>query len=58
MLRHRHRPSREAVARHRRLRRAGRIVTLAEGEISELHVGLEGTMNGLSAPLAERLGRL
>lgn len=25
-----------------------RIITLAEGEISELHVGLKGTMNQLS----------
>ncbi len=32
----------------KRLRFAGvRIVTLAEGEISELHVGLKGTMNAL-----------
>jgi site-specific DNA recombinase len=32
----------------KRLRFAGiRLVTLAEGEISELHVGLKGTMNAL-----------
>ncbi len=32
----------------KRLRYAGiRIVTLAEGEVSELHVGLKGTMNAL-----------
>ncbi|WP_456305957.1 recombinase family protein [Gluconobacter cerinus] len=27
-----------------------KIVTLAEGEISELHVGLKGTMNALFLP--------
>jgi site-specific DNA recombinase len=33
---------------YKRLRFAGvRIITLAEGEISELHVGLKGTMNAL-----------
>ena len=33
---------------YKRLRFAGiRLVTLAEGEISELHVGLKGTMNAL-----------
>jgi DNA invertase Pin-like site-specific DNA recombinase len=33
---------------HKRLTFAGiRLVTLAEGEISELHVGLKGTMNAL-----------
>jgi site-specific DNA recombinase len=32
----------------KRLRFAGvKIVTLSEGEISELHVGLKGTMNAL-----------
>lgn len=38
----------DIAALHKRLRFAGiRIVTLAEGEISELHVGLKGTMNAL-----------
>jgi hypothetical protein len=38
------------------LRFAGvQIVTLAEGEISELHVGLKGTMNALAR--ANRSGR-
>ena len=33
---------------HKHLRFAGvTVVTLAEGEISELHVGLKGTMNAL-----------
>ena len=33
---------------YKRLRFADvRIITLAEGEISELHVGLKGTMNAL-----------
>ena len=33
---------------YKRLRFAGvQMVTLAEGEISELHVGLKGTMNAL-----------
>jgi DNA invertase Pin-like site-specific DNA recombinase len=38
----------DVAALYKRLRFAGiRIVTLAEGEISELHVGLKGTMNAL-----------
>jgi site-specific DNA recombinase len=38
----------DMAALFKRLRFAGvRIVTLAEGEISELHVGLKGTMNAL-----------
>ena len=38
----------DIAAPFKRLRFAGiRIVTLAEGEISELHVGLKGTMNAL-----------
>jgi DNA invertase Pin-like site-specific DNA recombinase len=38
----------DVAALFKRLRFAGiRIVTLAEGEISELHVGLKGTMNAL-----------
>lgn len=38
----------DVAALHKRLTFAGiRLVTLAEGEISELHVGLEGTMNAL-----------
>jgi site-specific DNA recombinase len=36
----------DVAALYKRLSFAGiRIVTLAEGEISELHVGLKGTMN-------------
>jgi DNA invertase Pin-like site-specific DNA recombinase len=35
---------------YKRLKFAGvRIITLAEGEVSELHVGLKGTMNGKHA---------
>ena len=43
----------------KRLRFAGiRIITLAEGEISELHVGLKGTMNALFLKdLAEKTRR-
>jgi len=38
----------DVAALYKRLSFAGiRIVTLAEGEISELHVGLKGTMNAL-----------
>jgi site-specific DNA recombinase len=38
----------DIAALFKRLRFAGiRIITLAEGEISELHVGLKGTMNAL-----------
>ena len=38
----------DVAALYKRLRFAGvRIVTLAEGEVSELHVGLKGTMNAL-----------
>jgi site-specific DNA recombinase len=38
----------DIAALYKRLRFAGiRIVTLSEGEISELHVGLKGTMNAL-----------
>ena len=38
----------DVAALFKRLRFAGiRIVTLAEGEITELHVGLKGTMNAL-----------
>ncbi len=38
----------DTAALYKRVRFAGvRIVTLAEGEISELHVGLKGTMNAL-----------
>src|SRR5689334_14284265 len=38
----------DVAALYKRLRFAGvRIVTLAEGEINELHVGLKGTMNAL-----------
>jgi DNA invertase Pin-like site-specific DNA recombinase len=38
----------DTAALYERLRFAGvRIITLAEGEISELHVGLKGTMNAL-----------
>jgi DNA invertase Pin-like site-specific DNA recombinase len=38
----------DTAAVYKRLAFAGvRIVTLAEGEISELHVGLKGTMNAL-----------
>jgi DNA invertase Pin-like site-specific DNA recombinase len=38
----------DVAALHKRLSFAGiRIVTLAEGEITELHVGLKGTMNAL-----------
>ncbi len=38
----------DVAALYKRLRFAGiRIVTLAEGDISELHVGLKGTMNAL-----------
>jgi DNA invertase Pin-like site-specific DNA recombinase len=38
----------DVAALFKRLRFAGiRIVTIAEGEISELHVGLKGTMNAL-----------
>ena len=38
----------DVAALYKRLRFAGiRLVTLAEGEISELHVGLNGTMNAL-----------
>ena len=38
----------DTAALFKRLRFAGiRLVTLAEGEISELHVGLKGTMNAL-----------
>ena len=38
----------DVAALHKRLRFAGiRMVTLSEGEISELHVGLKGTMNAL-----------
>jgi DNA invertase Pin-like site-specific DNA recombinase len=38
----------DIAALYKRLSFAGiRIVTLAEGEISELHVGLKGTMNAL-----------
>jgi site-specific DNA recombinase len=38
----------DVAALYKRLRFAGiRLVTLAEGEISELHVGLKGTMNAL-----------
>ena len=38
----------DIAALYKRLRFAGiRIVTLAEGEVSELHVGLKGTMNAL-----------
>ncbi len=36
----------DVAALFKQLRFAGvRLVTLAEGEISELHVGLKGTMN-------------
>ena len=38
----------DVAALFKRLRFAGiRLVTLAEGEVSELHVGLKGTMNAL-----------
>ena len=38
----------DIAAVFKRLRFAGvRLVTLAEGEITELHVGLKGTMNAL-----------
>jgi len=38
----------DVAALHKRLSFAGiKMVTLAEGEISELHVGLKGTMNAL-----------
>ena len=38
----------DVAALYRQLTFAGvRIVTLAEGEINELHVGLKGTMNQL-----------
>jgi site-specific DNA recombinase len=38
----------DIAAFYKRLRFAGiRVVTLSEGEISELHVGLKGTMNAL-----------
>ncbi len=38
----------DIAALYKRLKFAGvRIITLAEGEISELHVGLKGTMNAL-----------
>ena len=38
----------DIAAIYKRLRHADiRLVTLAEGEISELHVGLKGTMNAL-----------
>jgi site-specific DNA recombinase len=38
----------DVAALYKRMRFAGvRIITLAEGEISELHVGLKGTMNAL-----------
>ena len=38
----------DVAALFKRMRFAGvRIVTLAEGEISELHIGLKGTMNAL-----------
>src|SRR3546814_14246640 len=38
----------DVAALYKRLNFAGvTIVTLAEGEISELHVGLKGTMNAL-----------
>lgn len=39
---------RDIAAIHKRLNHAGiKIVTLSEGEINELHVGLKGTMNAL-----------
>ena len=38
----------DIAAIYKRLRHADiRLVTLAEGEISELHIGLKGTMNAL-----------
>ncbi|RMF03735.1 MAG: recombinase family protein, partial [Alphaproteobacteria bacterium] len=38
----------DIAAIHKRLAHAGvRLITLAEGEINELHVGLKGTMNAL-----------
>ena len=44
----RSRDQEDVAALYKRLRFAGiRFVTLAEGEISELHVGLKGTMNAL-----------
>ena len=49
----------DTAALFKRLRFAGiRLVTLAEGEISELHVGLKGTMNALYLKdLAEKTRR-
>jgi site-specific DNA recombinase len=49
----------DVAALFKRLRFAGvRLVTLAEGEISELHVGLKGTMNALFLKdLAEKTRR-
>jgi site-specific DNA recombinase len=41
----------DVAALYKRLRFAGvALVTLAEGEISDLHVGLKGTMNALNEP--------
>ena len=43
---------------YKHLRFAGvMIVTLSEGEISELHVGLKGTMNALFLKDARRIGK-
>ncbi len=49
----------DVAALHKRLRFAGiRIVTLAEGEISELQIGFKGTMNALFLKdLAEKTHR-
>ena len=49
----------DVAALYKRLRFAGvKLVTLAEGEISELHVGLKGTMNALFLKdLAEKTRR-
>jgi site-specific DNA recombinase len=43
----------DVAALFKRLTFAGvRIVTLAEGEVSELHIGLKGTMNQLSSRIS------
>jgi site-specific DNA recombinase len=49
----------DVAAFYKRMRFAGvKIITLAEGEISELHVGLKGTMNALFLKdLAEKVRR-
>ena len=47
-LDHLSRDQEDIAGLYKRLRFAGvRLITLAEGEISELHIGLKGTMNAL-----------